>query len=925
MASAMMESLFQRTLDDLVKGLRLQMIGESRYLAKALEEVRKEMKSTDPVIKVTALQKLTYLQMACGADMSWASFHIVEVMTMPRFSHKKVGYLAAAQSFHEGTDVLVLTTNLLRKDMGSKNEYETSMAIECLSRILNADLAAALTPEVFTLMASSRSFLRKKATLVLLRVFVRFPDAIRVAFKRLVEKMDDADPQVVCAAVSVLCELTLKDPRAYLPLAPEFYRLFEKSTNNWLSIKLVKVFGALTPLEPRLGRKIAGPLCDHMRKTHAKSLLFECIRTVTLGLVDHEGAVKLCVEKLRENMALGDPNLKYLGLKALAALMDSHPWALESSKEVIIKCLNDGDLSIQRSALVLIMGMVSESNVEETVQVLLRYAQSADAGFCNELVSSILQTCSRVRYELVSDFGWYVSVLADIARIPHSEHGDEVGRQLVDIALRVESVRTDVVRVSRGLLVDPALLGRAPLRGVLCAAAWIVGEYIERAPLGPYEILEALLQPRTRLLPFSVHAVYLQGVLKVFVSYASSKSLGKSKVPEQEESSEGGGSLHAAVELIKENVAPLVSSVDMEVQERACNVLGLIQPFEDPNNAGRMKEGFETLTALSEVFSLELGPVSVHAQGRVSLPDGLLIEDNLDALGPVDSSDDVLLHTGEARSSTTYREWEAEFNFQPPSKESSSAVDSSAALLQQHRHRHESFYLPSDAPSVDYPPPQLTSSAATTEAASHVRSDSSIFNDSSLLRAKPRQGKARRPVVVALDDEDDLPGGAAPVSKKGLKDELVFSAIRDALSADGNKGHSVADGLESPLNASSSRKSRHSHRSVKNREKTSLREVDEVGGSTGDGLGNEAGKQTSDVGHKEHRRSRHRPSKHEILVLPNEDGSSSENDKEGTFQLSEKTHRKKHKHRSSHRLSRRQGKSPVSTPQNTGPIPDFLL
>lgn len=541
---------------------------------------------------------------------------------------------------------------------------------------------------------------------------------------------------------------------------------------------------------------------------------------------------------------------------------------------------------------------------------------------------SILQTCSRVRYELVSDFGWYVSVLADIARIPHSDHGDEVGRQLVDIALRVESVRTDVVRASRGLLVDPALLGRPALRGVLCAAAWIVGEYIERAPLGPYEILEALLQPRTRLLPFFVHAVYLQGVLKVFVSYAHSQSLGKSKeTPEQDEyvmAPGGGGSLHAAVELIKANVAPLASSVDMEVQERACNVLGLIQPFEDPSNAGRMKEGLETLNALSEVLSLELGPVSVHAQGRVSLPDGLLIEDSLDALGPVDSSDDMLLNSGMARSSTTYREWEAEFSFQPPSKENSSAVDSSAALLQQHRHRHESYYLPSDAvPSEDYPP---AAAAASTEAASHAPSDSSTFIDSSLLRAKPRQGKARRPVVVALDDEDDLPGVSAPVSKKGLKDELVFSAIRDALSADGNKGHDAADGgLESPLVASSSRKSRHSQRSVKNREKSSPREIDEVGSYTGDALGNETGKRTSDVGHREHRRSRHRPSKHEILVLPNNDGSSSENDKECTFQLSEKTHRKKHKHRSSHRHNRRQGKSPVSTPQNSGPIPDFLL
>lgn len=548
--------------------------------------------------------------------------------------------------------------------------------------------------------------------------------------------------------------------------------------------------------------------------------------------------------------------------------------------------------------------------------MLLRYAQSADAGFCNELVSSILQTCSRVRYELVSDFGWYVSVLADIARIPHSEHGDEVGRQLVDIALRVESVRRDVVRVSRGLLVDPALLGRPALQGVLCAAAWIVGEFIDRAPLVPFEILEALLQPRTRLLPFSVHAVYLQGVLKVFVSYAKRNSCGEPKDPEQEESGERG-SLHAAVELIKQNVTPLVSSVDMEVQERACNVLGLIQPFEDPSNAGRMKDAFETIAVLSEVLSMELGPVSVHAQGRVSLPDGLVVEENLDALGPVDSSDDLLLHTGEARPSTTYREWEAEFNFQPPSKETSASVlDSSAALLQQHRSRHGNYYLPSDAPSADYPPP-----AATAEAAPDVPPDTSMGDESSLLRAKSRQGKARRPVVVALDDEDDLPGVAAPVSKKGLKDELVFNAIRDALSADGNKGVTAADGGESHLGASSSRKSRPGHRSVKNREKTSPREGDEVGGID---LGNEAGRQTPD-GHKEHRRSRHRPSKHEILVLPNKDGSSSENDKEGTFQLSEKSHRKKHKHRSSHRHSRRQGKSPVSTTQNPGSIPDFLL
>lgn len=47
--------------------------------------------------------------------MSWASFHVVEAMSSPKFHLKSVGYLAAAQSFNEDTDVLMLTTNLLKK------------------------------------------------------------------------------------------------------------------------------------------------------------------------------------------------------------------------------------------------------------------------------------------------------------------------------------------------------------------------------------------------------------------------------------------------------------------------------------------------------------------------------------------------------------------------------------------------------------------------------------------------------------------------------------------------------------------------------------------------------------------------------------------------------------------------------------------
>jgi hypothetical protein len=64
--------------------------------------------------KAIALLKLIYLEMF-GYDMSWASFHVLEVMSSPKYLQKRVGYLAAAQSFRAETEVLMLATNLLKK------------------------------------------------------------------------------------------------------------------------------------------------------------------------------------------------------------------------------------------------------------------------------------------------------------------------------------------------------------------------------------------------------------------------------------------------------------------------------------------------------------------------------------------------------------------------------------------------------------------------------------------------------------------------------------------------------------------------------------------------------------------------------------------------------------------------------------------
>ena len=40
-----------------------------------------------------------------GYDISWAGFNIIEVMSSNKFTFKRIGYLAASQSFHQETEV----------------------------------------------------------------------------------------------------------------------------------------------------------------------------------------------------------------------------------------------------------------------------------------------------------------------------------------------------------------------------------------------------------------------------------------------------------------------------------------------------------------------------------------------------------------------------------------------------------------------------------------------------------------------------------------------------------------------------------------------------------------------------------------------------------------------------------------------------
>ena len=144
-----------------------------------------------------------------GYDMSWASFHVVEVMSSPKYHLKAVGYLAATQSFGPDTDVLMLTTNLLKKVRpkicfyGSSSQNcvqdltsspnDTAISLNGLSHTVSPDLARDLSHDVVTMLNHSKAHIRKRAVIAVYKTLVKYPEATPFALTRLKERLEDQD------------------------------------------------------------------------------------------------------------------------------------------------------------------------------------------------------------------------------------------------------------------------------------------------------------------------------------------------------------------------------------------------------------------------------------------------------------------------------------------------------------------------------------------------------------------------------------------------------------------------------------------------------------------------------------------------------------------------------------------------------------
>jgi AP-3 complex subunit delta-1 len=364
--------------------------------------------------------------------------------------------------------------------------------------------------------------------------------------------------------------------------------------------------------------------------------------------------------------------VKYVALLAFNKIVLSHPHLVKLHQDVILECIDDGDVTIRARALDLVIGMVDTESLEPIVGRLMKQLRSssvkneaqdeealqnvtgpepaADSDDADpeeslkhsevkekeeilvpyeykiDTIRKILQMCSKDLYSNISDFQWYIDVLVQLVRFaPHrgadgtdrpEEHiSEQIGAELRNVAVRVKAVRLEATRAAGRLITGEQVSDSRAAIGALIHTAWIVGEYADHLD-SPLQAIDSLLQSVGEALAPNSLAVLLQSIMKVYSRITTNITIWSSEAQVMIE--------HLTIRIVS-IFEGLLTSPYIEVQERAVEYVELLKLVNESlkQKAGENERGQnEPPLLLSQVVPAlfrgsELNAVAQGAQQRV--------------------------------------------------------------------------------------------------------------------------------------------------------------------------------------------------------------------------------------------------------------------------------------------------------------------
>jgi AP-3 complex subunit delta-1 len=234
-------------------------------------------------------------------------------------------------------------------------------------------------------------------------------------------------------------------------------------------------------------------------------------------------------------------------------------------------------------------------------------------------------------FDFIATF-WFFIFFSNF--ISGTKHGKLIALQLLDVTIRVESIREFSVHQMAILIDNMHLFGtgmnsgnsivttltafNSNLNEVFYAASWICGEFGQQLK-DPVHTMNSMLKAKVTQLPGHIQASFVQNVFKLY-------SMNLNRLLESTEAVDLD-LVQTLTSSLLEKMTIYEQSGDLEVQERACTfiqMLKYIQRVLDKRNGDLIRVLSNEVKVL---FEGDLNPVAPKAQRKVPIPDGLDLDE----------------------------------------------------------------------------------------------------------------------------------------------------------------------------------------------------------------------------------------------------------------------------------------------------------
>ncbi|KAI8368286.1 adaptin N terminal region-domain-containing protein [Radiomyces spectabilis] len=466
-----------------IRNCRVRELEEKR-INKEMANIRSKFKegNLNGYQKKKYVCKLLYMYIL-GWEIDFGHLEAVNLISSQKYSEKQIGYLAVTLLFHENSDLVRLVVNSTKKDLDDMNEINNCLALHAIANIGGREMAESLATDVHRLLISptSKSFVKKKAALTLLRLFRKHPDVVPVTdwADRIISLMDEYDLGVALSVTTLVLALAQAYPMEYAGcydravhrlkriLIDRDYSLdyiYYKVPTPWLQVKCLRLLQYYPPPEDAKLRSDISELLQiiitnsqdtpkNVQHSNAQNaVLFEAI-SLAIHLDSNSTICAQAAALLGRFISCKETNVRYLGLETmahLAACADSLE-PVKRHQETILMSLRDKDISVRRRGLDLLYSMCDTTNAKIIVSELLRYLQIADYAMREEMVLKIAILAEK----FATAYSWYVDIILQLISTAGEQVGEEVWFRVVQIVTNNEELQEYAAKTVLNYLGSP--------------------------------------------------------------------------------------------------------------------------------------------------------------------------------------------------------------------------------------------------------------------------------------------------------------------------------------------------------------------------------------------------------------------------------------------------------------------------------------